>query len=146
MENILLLYHLLVGSDFQFLHTSASLIWRSLLKNIPFIHHWLCWKPGSGHAIHIGRDAILGLGSKAFLSSGLLNYLRNIKVFFLFQAQHTSDGGFTCTNWKSSSDLGLSGELAQEWKSYCSALLEQGFDFMQWKILFNGLVGTILAY
>jgi ribonuclease HI len=68
----------------------------------------------------------LGLGSTAFLSSGLLNYLRDIKVFFLFQAQHNSDCGLSCTNWKSSSDLGLTGELALEWKSYCSTLLGVG--------------------
>jgi hypothetical protein len=105
---------------------SASPIWRSLLKNLTYIHHWLCWKPGSRLAIHIGRDAILGLGSKAYLSSGLLEFLRNLKVFFLFQAQHNSDCGFSCTNWKSSTDLGLSGALAQEWTSYCLALSGAG--------------------
>jgi hypothetical protein len=80
--------------------TIASPIWRSLLKNLHFIQHWLCWKPGSGHSIHIGRDVILGLGSTAFLTPGLLNYLREKQVFYLFQAMDTTEHGVICTNGK----------------------------------------------
>jgi len=48
----------------------ASPIWRSLLKNIHIIQQWLCWKLGPSHAIHIGRDAIMGLGSSSLSLQG----------------------------------------------------------------------------
>jgi len=104
----------------------TSPIWRFLLKNLHIIQHWLCWKPGSGHAIHIGRDVILGLGYTNFLTPGLLNKLREKHIFFLFQATVTTGHGVYCTNWKNSSNLGLSGDMALEWQCYYSTLIGAG--------------------
>jgi hypothetical protein len=95
----------------------ASPIWRYILKNLHFIQHWLYWKPGMSHYIHIGRDVILGLGSTAYLSPKLKNYLRGKQVLYLFQARNTSDRGVICTTWKYSIELGLIGDLSLEWKS-----------------------------
>jgi hypothetical protein len=108
--------------------TNASPIWRSLLKFIHIIQHWLCWKPGSSHTIHIGQDAILGLGTSAFLSPGLLNKLHEKHVFYLFQAKGLTDQETHSSRWKNCIDLDLSGDLAIEWQCYCKALLGAGIQ------------------
>jgi hypothetical protein len=64
----------------SFLHKSASGFWRGLLKAIHLITHWLTWSLGSGHLIALGRDRILGMGDKYFLSSPLLSALKNQNI------------------------------------------------------------------
>jgi hypothetical protein len=109
-----------------FYTSNASPIWRSLLRNLKFIHQWICWKPGSGLEIIVGRDAINGLGSHAFLSQGLLYQLSLSNIKYLYQAQVRPAITSDCTRWLSSSDLGLSPPLAHEWSSYCSVLRGAG--------------------
>jgi hypothetical protein len=120
--------------------TNASLIWRSLLKYIHIIQHWLCWKPRSGHTIHIGRDVILGLGTSAYLSSELLNKLHEHHIYYLFQAKGLTDQGDLSTRWKNCTDLDLSGDLAIEWQRYCKALLGAGIQLREQEdvLLWNG--------
>jgi hypothetical protein len=40
---------------------STSFIWRNLSKSKHLLTRWLCWLPGSGHSITLGRDHILGM-------------------------------------------------------------------------------------
>jgi hypothetical protein len=99
--------------------SNASQIWKLLLKSLHIIQHWLCWKPGSGHSIHVGRDALLGLGSSAYLSQELLVVLNQHNIFFLFQAKGTTVWGTIFTQWKDCTDLSLSGNLELEWHRFC---------------------------
>jgi hypothetical protein len=105
---------------------NASLTCLSITKNIKYIHQWICWKPGSGFEIYIGRDAILGLGLVTYLSRDLLEQLNLSNIFFLFQGQSPTDDRLTCTIWKSSVDLELSGTSDWEWTTFCSALCGAG--------------------
>jgi len=64
-------------------------MWKHLLKLLPVLLHWITWLPGSGSAIEIGRDNILGMGKKAPLSTQLLERLHNLGLFYLFQIKDT---------------------------------------------------------
>jgi hypothetical protein len=65
--------------------SSASRIWSSLLHTLPIIQHWLCWRPGAGFQIEIGRDKILGLGESSFLRNETIKHLNHNRVFVLAQ-------------------------------------------------------------
>jgi hypothetical protein len=56
----------------SFFYNTTSRFWRGLMKAIHLITHWLSWSPGSGHLIEIGRDNILAMREKSFLSSYLI--------------------------------------------------------------------------
>jgi hypothetical protein len=53
----------------------GSQTWKHLLKSLPILLHWIAWLPGTGTAIEIGKDDILGMGEKALLSPRLLERL-----------------------------------------------------------------------
>ena len=59
---------------------AASGIWNGLLKSVHLITHWLSWIPGSDHLIALGRDEILGMGDKSFLSLNILFELRKRNI------------------------------------------------------------------
>jgi ribonuclease HI len=96
------------------------------LNALPLLLHWLAWKPGAGSSIITGKDEILGLGKRSFLSAELINLLNNNQVYFLYQARKASVQGTICTNWLDSRDLGLVGDLAMEWEHYRQNLIETG--------------------
>jgi hypothetical protein len=66
--------------------SSASRIWRNLLKSIHLLLHWQVWLPGSGNQVRIGRDMILGMGEKALLSQALLDHLSRKEIKVLVNA------------------------------------------------------------
>jgi hypothetical protein len=103
-------------------YSSASRIWLSLLRSLPIILHWITWCPGAGHSISLGRDRILGLGEGSFLSSNLLSALKLRQVTTLALAKVGRESVFTAEKWRSSVDLGLTGELASEWNGFISDL------------------------
>jgi hypothetical protein len=39
----------------------SSIFWKNLNKSKHWITRWLCWQPGSGHSILLGRNHILGI-------------------------------------------------------------------------------------
>jgi len=86
----------------------------------------------------IGVDKILGIGDSSFLSQELLLALKHKYVCYLYQARAFSSSGFITDQWISSSDLGLSGNLALEWSSFCKDLVISGIhlqpidDFLLW--------------
>jgi hypothetical protein len=106
---------------------SASPIWKNLLKALPIIDHWLCWRPGSGLAIQVGRDCILGLGRQSILSSDLIYALKQQGITFLYQALNIARSDHLSSYWKEGSTLGLSGDLAKEWDDYQSVLSWGGY-------------------
>jgi hypothetical protein len=48
-----------------------------MIKVISIIYHEICWRPGSGLEIQVGRDCIMGLGKQFILSSGLIDALNH---------------------------------------------------------------------
>ena len=63
-SNVIQWFRLTIFKD-----SSASRIWRNLLKSIHFLLHRQVWLPGSGNQIRIGRDVILGMGKKPYYLS-----------------------------------------------------------------------------
>jgi hypothetical protein len=103
----------------------ASHTWKHLLFSLPIILHWISWNPGNGFSIEIGRDALLGLGGRAFLSTKLLLHLHKKSIYFLYQISSTSDGHLG-NSWLNSVDLNLDSDLAIEWDGYTRLLTEAG--------------------
>jgi hypothetical protein len=70
---------------------SASRIWSSLIRALPFINHWLSWCPGTCHLICVGSDKILDIGDSSFLNEELITLLNQKQVSMLAQASLTRD-------------------------------------------------------
>jgi hypothetical protein len=102
----------------SFQQTMASRIWNSLLKSVHLITNWLSWIPGSGHHVVLGRDKILGMGDRSFLSHTLISLLRQKNILLLSQARGQLDQVSTTTNWIRSNELGITGDLAAEWDQF----------------------------
>jgi hypothetical protein len=52
--------------------------------------------------------------------------LKNKNIRYLFQARAQNSMGFITDQWKGSSELELSGDMALEWNSFCKALIGSG--------------------
>jgi hypothetical protein len=94
--------------------TSVSRVWSSLIRTLPVINHWLSWRPGAGHLITIGRDRILGIGDKYFLSEELITLLNRKQVTTLAQASKFQDPVTFAEVWRSDEDLEITGIHATE--------------------------------
>jgi hypothetical protein len=101
---------------------SASRIWTSLTNSVHIINQWLAWSPGSRHLIALGRDNILGIGDKSFLSTELLSILNQKKIIVLAQASEGIDPISLSEIWINNNSLGISGEFAKEWDDYIAEL------------------------
>jgi hypothetical protein len=104
----------------------TSPVWRNLLKSLPLLDHWLCWKSGNGETIQAGRDQIMGMGNNSFLSQALLTALKDRGITFLYQARNTSLNAPLNTYWIDVNQLGINGDLAKEWEQYRRALAGAG--------------------
>jgi len=69
---------------------------------------------------------ILGLDKGSFLSTEMINHLNGHHVFYLYQARSASTIGTFYTNWLTCVELGLKGELANEWERYRKRLIDAG--------------------
>jgi hypothetical protein len=112
----------------QVIQPVASHFWKSLMKSLPLITHWLRWIPGGGAMILIGLYMILGMGKLSFLSHDLLLVLRTHNILYLYQAKLQSARGFIIDQWKTNDDLGIIGHLALEWTNYMRALIGSGIN------------------
>jgi len=63
----------------SFKKNGMSRIWLGLTKVLFLILHGLSWIPGNGISINLGKDRILGMGDRSFLSSNLLLELKRSK-------------------------------------------------------------------
>jgi hypothetical protein len=106
--------------------SSASQTWKNLLKSLHLITHWLSWRLGSGHSVLLGLDYILGLGNSSFLTRQLITELNRNNMVYLYQALGESRPGYLSDHWKTSEEIGLSGNLAVEWDAYCRDLIGAG--------------------
>jgi hypothetical protein len=78
----------------------------------------------------VGRDHILGLGSRALLSAPLLAHLHRKNIFFLHQITTPFNGGLFGDHWLSANELQLEGDLYSEWRSYTQTLMEAGIRLL----------------
>jgi ribonuclease HI len=105
---------------------ATSHTWRNLVKSAHWIQNWLCWMPGSGHSIVIGKDSITGLRSTSILSLPLIEHLNTKNIHFLYQAMIHNAHGCMTGGWKSSHELALPPDLTVEWEGYCLELTRAG--------------------
>jgi hypothetical protein len=106
--------------------TQASQTWRNLLKSLHLVLHWLCWSPGSGHSILLGKDMILGLGKASIFTQELVASLNQRNIHYLYQASRVLRPGTICSTWLESDELGLVGEQAIEWNIFRRSLIGSG--------------------
>jgi hypothetical protein len=74
---------------------------------------------------------ILGLGYASLLSQDLLSALKIKNIRYLFQSSAQTSMGYVIAQWKDSSDLELSGDLALEWGFFCKDLIGLGIQLQQ---------------
>jgi hypothetical protein len=116
----------------------GSQAWKYLLKSLHLLLHWIAWSPGNGQSILIGKDCILGMGQSAILSEELIEAINRKGIYYLFQAKALAQVGRITSNWISSVDLDLSGQLQEEWQAYRCALINNGItlqeksDLLKW--------------
>ena len=104
---------------------------------------------GNGLKIKVGVDHIAGLNSLHLLSEDLIDYLNDMGISFLAQAQNldvcSSDG----PTWYSATDLLLGGDWAAQWCSYVKGLTHGGIrignveDKLLW--MFDEQQGSVTA-
>jgi hypothetical protein len=92
----------------------GSQAWKYLLKSLHLLLHWIAWSLGNGHSILIRKDYILGMGQLAILSEELIEAINRKGIYYLFQAKALAHVGRITSNWISSGDLDLSGQLEVE--------------------------------
>jgi hypothetical protein len=90
----------------------------------------MAWRPGSGHSISVGRDAIMGMGQDSYLSQDLINILNQKNIYLLFQASRVSIRGSMSQSWVHSVELGLEADFADEWDSYRRHLIDSGIKLV----------------
>ena len=77
---------------------------------------------GNGLKIRLGVDPIAGLNSQYLLSEELRDYLNDLGISNLAQAQNLDDCGHDGFNWYTASDLYLGGDWAEQWSTYVKGL------------------------
>ena len=68
----------------------------------------------------------MGLGINSFMSQTLVTALKNSGITFLYQAKNTALITPPSKYWKDVTQLGLSGDLGEEWEQYRRALAGTG--------------------
>ena len=81
---------------------------------------------GNGLKIKVGIDPIVGHNSLYFLFEELRDYLTDLGITYLAQAQNLEVVGTDGPYWYSTSDLLLGGDWAAQWSSYVKGLTHGG--------------------
>ena len=81
------------------------------------------WRVGNGRRIRLGEDLWEGKGEEYKLSKPVLIQLRAQRIHMLVdvQAQQLQQKGRA--GWKSTQDMSLEGEDAEEWNRYVNELV-----------------------
>ena len=106
----------------------SSVFWKGLTKSIPVLLHWLRWRVSSGKSILIGLDKIVGLEESSILNKELREQLSKNRILVLAHASELGGIPSLPGRWRSSSSLGLSGQLALEWDKFTIALKDAGIS------------------
>ena len=106
-------------------------IWNAMLHSFHVLNDWMVWKPGDGLKIRVGEDPLVDSDSFYKLSEGLVNVLNEKGIFFLAQVSRETNIDIQFQNWKSSSQLGISKDYQEEWKSYITWLNSCGYKLLE---------------
>ena len=104
---------------------------------------------GNGLKIKVGVDPIAGHNSQYILSEELIEYLNDLGITFLAQAQNLDVCGSEGSNWYSASDLYLGGDWVVQWCSYVKGLTHGGIrigtaeDKLLW--MYDNQMGMVTA-
>ena len=104
---------------------------------------------GNDLKIRLGVDLIVGHNSLYLLSTVLRDYLLDLGISTLAQAQNLDGSGPVGTNWYTTSDLYLGGEWADQWCAFVKGLTHGGIrigiaeDTLLW--LYDKQSGTVTA-
>ena len=104
---------------------------------------------GNGLNIRLGMDPIVGHNSLYLLPADLRDYLHDLGISTLAQAQNLDGCGLDGYNWYTASDLYLSGEWVDQWCSVVEGLTHGGIrigtgeDTLLW--LYDKQLGMVTA-
>ena len=93
---------------------------------LEWITSQLGWKVGNGLNIRLGVDPIVGNNSLYLLPADLRDYLHDLGISTLAQAQNLDGCGSDRSNWYIASDLYLGGEWADQWCTFVKGLTHGG--------------------
>ena len=94
----------------NFNNIGASYFWNDFIRIIEWITSQLGWKMGNGLKIRLGVDPIARHNSQYLLSEDLRDYLFDLGISNLAQAQNLDVCGFDGSNWYTAFDLYLGGD------------------------------------
>jgi hypothetical protein len=98
---------------------------------LTIILKWISWRLGTGSLIIVGRDRILGLGENSILLNETINHLNQSQILVLADVVRAEFSTTTSERWKSSSDLGLTGLLSNDWNDYTRNLNGVGVALLE---------------
>ena len=98
----------------------------------------LGWKVGNDLKIRLGVDPIVGHNSLNLLSTELRDYLHDLRISTLAQAQNLDGCGPEGTNWYTAFDLYLGGDWDDQWCTFVKGLTMVVLGLELLKILFFG--------
>ena len=104
----------------------SSYLWRALTSSLPVITTWLVWKPRNGKEVCLGEDPMVGYYIFNKLSSNPIMTLKAQGLHFSTQAEVINVEETNHTSWKKVENLGLEGEIKQEWTNYRKGLIGAG--------------------
>ena len=96
----------------------TSYFWNGFIRILVWITSQLGWRVGNDLKIRLGVDPIAGHNSLYLLSAELRDYLIDLGISTLAQAQNLDGSGPVGTNWYTASDLYLGGEWDEQWSTF----------------------------
>jgi hypothetical protein len=109
---------------------TSSIGWKAMVDAFPLLGSWATWRIGNGRSVRVGEDPWEGFDNNHRLSEGLLRRLHAQSIFSLKDATNPGMNVTGGTIWKSTIDLNLEEDLAEEWSTYVTSL-KQGFILLE---------------
>jgi len=106
--------------------SSSSNFWRALTASSSIIKDWLVWKRGSGRAIRIGSDPLVGSHIFFKLSKNVILKLKAQGIEYLAQVRSSEGEDISGSRWKKAEALGLIGDQKEDWNKYVKGLVSSG--------------------
>ena len=106
------------GKNFQSCGVSA--IWKGLLLTLPWLGRHLAWQVGNGKNVLLGIDPIVGVSNSLSIPQGLREYLADLDIVTLAQAQNTLPDAHKY--WYSAEELSVGGVWKDAWNSFMRGL------------------------